>query len=221
MLSCTFTCVRAYLCDSDARPETKRQKHNRAYCRRGPNSTFCSSVTSPCFVDLSSASEPWCGECLCCEPSAWSSRAPCSPCWSRHPSWKVGEKNTSTIADLKRPDSSSLRDSVTCMSPVLLFRPIHSFAYSCYATTQSVPMLFYSLEHVMQGELNTQGLADEPFRVRIPTQKRGWIKYCNGAHRGNRTQTQNTSWQKKLAFKTWLLLQTWQTLFFGDLGSQF
>lgn len=59
-------------------------------CHRVPPLLLISNAA--CFVDLSSASGLWCGECLCCEPSAWSSRAPCSPCWSRRPSWKVRER---------------------------------------------------------------------------------------------------------------------------------
>lgn len=148
-----------------------------------PRSALLLISNAACFVDLSSASGLWCGECLCCEPSAWSSRAPCSPCWSRRPSWKVGERlerhrrwqlamNTCTSEMTRKAPSLSLRDYVTCMCPGLLCSPIHSFAKSCHVTTaQSCPVLFYSLLHIMQEELNTEGPADEPLSGRIQNKK--------------------------------------------------
>lgn len=174
-------------CESDARGKKKKKSKNtnvHNVSKLNDGSLECVSPRSPlllisnaaCFVDLSSASGLWCGECLCCEPSAWSSRAPCSPCWSRRPSWKVGERlagdeHLHILNDPTAP-SLSLRDYVTCMSPGLLCSPIHSFAKSCYATTaQSCPVLFYSLLHIMQEELNTQGPASEPLSGRIQNKK--------------------------------------------------
>lgn len=182
------------------RKKKKRSKNTNVHnvSKLNDGSLECVSPRSPlllisnaaCFVDLSSASGLWCGECLCCEPSAWSSRAPCSPCWSRRPSWKVGERlagdeHLHILNDPTAP-SLSLRDYVTCMSPGLLCSPIHSFAKSCYATTaQSCPVLFYSLLHIMQEELNTQGPASEPLSGRIQNKKRR-IKCRNSEHKGSR-----------------------------------
>lgn len=69
----------------------------------------------------------------------------------------AGDEHLHILNDPTAP-SLSLRDYVTCMSPGLLCSPIHSVAKSCYVTTaQSCPVLFYSLLHIMQEELNTQG----------------------------------------------------------------
>lgn len=83
----------------------------------------------------------------------------------------AGDEHLHILNDPTAP-SLSLRDYVTCMSPGLLCSPIHSFAKFCYVTTaQSCPVLFYSLLHIMQEELNTQGPANEPLSGRIQNKK--------------------------------------------------